>query len=129
MAAGSLGPTGGPESLRTLELAIRTAMTKLGGHRLEDLLALDTGHRGPRVDCGQGHGAAFVGYRPKHLDTVLGPVGLRRAWYHCRACGHGIVPRDTELGVAGSSLSPGLRAMVARVGGPGALQSGPPGSG
>lgn len=116
VAAGSLGPTGGPESLRTLELAIRTAMTKLGGHLLEDLPALDTGHRGARVDCGQGHGAAFVGYRPKHLDTVLGPVTLRRAWYRCRACGHGIVPRDTELGVAGSSLSPGLRAMVARVG-------------
>lgn len=91
-------------------------MTKLGGSLLEDLLALDTGHRGPRVDCGQGHTAAFVGYRDKQLDTVLGPAILRRAYYHCAACGHGIVPRDTELGVAGSSLSPGLRAMVARVG-------------
>ena len=99
-----------------MELAIRTAMTKLGGHLLEDLLALDPGHRGARVDCGQGHRAAFVGYRPKHLDTVLGDLTLRRAYYHCPECGGGVVPKDTELGIAGSSLSPGLRAMVARVG-------------
>ncbi len=91
-------------------------MQKLGGSLLEDLLALDTGHRGPRVDCGQGHKAEFVGYRDKHLDTVVGPATLRRAWYHCTECGHGVVPRDTELGVGGASLSPGLARMVARVG-------------
>ncbi|MBA4182260.1 MAG: ISKra4 family transposase, partial [Anaerolinea sp.] len=99
-----------------MELAIRTAMLRLGGSLLEDLLSLDTGHRGPRVDCGQGHGAAFVGYRPKGLDTVVGPVRLRRAWYHCGACHRGLAPRDAELGISGASLSPGLRAMVARVG-------------
>lgn len=72
-------------------------MLRLGGSLLEGLLALDAGQRGPRVDCGQGHGAAFVGYRAKGLDTVLGPVTLRRAWYHCPACGGGRAPRDAEL--------------------------------
>lgn len=91
-------------------------MLRLGGSLLEDLLSLDTGHRGPRVECGAGHQAEFVSYRPKGLDTVLGPVTLRRAWYHCTACGHGLAPGDAELGVAGASLSPGLRRMVARVG-------------
>jgi hypothetical protein len=57
-----------------------------------------------------------VSYRDKYLDTVLGPVTVRRAYYHCTDCGRGMVPRDDELGVAGASLSPGLRAMVARVG-------------
>ncbi len=66
-------------------------MHRLGGHLLEDLLSLDTGHRGPRVDCGQGHQAPFVAYRSKDLDTVLGPVTLRRAWYHCPDCGGGLV--------------------------------------
>ena len=42
---------------------------------------------------------------------MLGPVTLTRAWYHCAACGHGRAPRDAGLGVAGASLSPGLRAM------------------
>jgi len=91
-------------------------MSKLGASLLEDLLGLDSGHRGPRIDCGAGHQAEFVSYRDKNLDTVLGPVTLRRAYYHCTNCSHGMVPKDDELGVAGASLSPGLRAMVARAG-------------
>ena len=39
---------------------------------------------------------------------------MRRAYYYCAVCKRGIVPRDGELGVAGASLSPGLRSMVAR---------------
>jgi len=78
---------------------------------LGQLLAADPGYRGSRVPCGQGHQAGFVSYRDKVIDTVLGPVTLTRAWYHCAACGHGFAPRDCELGVAGASLSPGLAAM------------------
>jgi len=63
------------------------------------------------VDCGNGHQAAFVSYRDKVIDTVLGPVALDRAWYHCAGCGHGLAPRDAELGAAGASMSPGLAAM------------------
>jgi hypothetical protein len=48
------------------------------------------------------------------VDTVLGPVTIRRAWYHCRECGHGLAPRDDQLGIAGQSMSPGLRKMTAR---------------
>jgi len=66
--------------------------------------------------AGPGHQAGFVGYRAKTIDTVLGPVQVRRAYYHCADCGHGVVPRDDELGVAGSSLSPGLATMVDRAG-------------
>lgn len=91
-------------------------MTKLGASLLEDLLGTDAGHRGRRIDCGAGHHAEFVSYRPKALDTVLGPIELRRAYYHCTDCHAGVVPRDGELGVAGTSLSPGLAAMVDRVG-------------
>jgi hypothetical protein len=100
--------------LAAVELAIRTAMIELGGSLLAQLLAADAGHRGPRIDCGQGHCAEFVGYRDKHLDTVLGQITLRRAYYHCAACQRGIVPRDDDLGVTHASLSPGLRRMVAR---------------
>ena len=86
-------------------------MLQAGCGMLEQLLAADPGYRGPRVPCGQGHEAEFVSYRDKVIDTVLGPVTLTRAWYHCAACRHGFAPRDAELGVAGTSLSPGLRAM------------------
>jgi hypothetical protein len=90
---------------------IRAGMLRLGGGIVEQLLAADPGYRGPRVPCGQGHDAGFVSYRDKVTDTSLGAVTLTRAWYHCAACGHGFAPRDAELGVAGASMSPGLRAM------------------
>ncbi|HWG62296.1 MAG TPA: ISKra4 family transposase [Streptosporangiaceae bacterium] len=89
-------------------------MARLGASMLEQLLAADPGHRGPRAGCGAGHDAGFVSYRTKAVDTVLGPITLRRAYYHCRQCGHGVIPRDGELGITGASLSPGLRAMIAR---------------
>ena len=86
-------------------------MLKLGAGVLGELLSADRGHRGPAVPCGNGHEAAFVSYRDKVIDTVLGPVTLNRAWYHCKTCKHGLAPRDGELGAAGTSLSPGLTAM------------------
>ena len=89
-------------------------MARLGAGLLEDLLAADTGYRGPRVKCEAGHRAEFVSYRTKTIDTVLGPAGVRRAYYHCGQCGHGIVPRDAELGVGRASMSPGLAKMTAR---------------
>ena len=90
---------------------IRAGMLKLGAGLLGELLSADRGHRGQRVPCGSGHEAEFVSYQDKVIDTVLGPVTLNRAWYHCAECKHGLAPRDAELGVAGTSLSPGLTAM------------------
>jgi len=112
LAARSLAAGGA--GLQAAELAIRAAMTRLGARVLEQLLAADGGHRGPRATCSAGHQAEFVSYRAKLIDTVLGPVRLRRAWYHCGQCGHGLAPRDGELAVQHASMSPGLRAMVAR---------------
>jgi hypothetical protein len=97
--------------MEAAEAVIRAGMLKLGGGMLEKLLAADPGYRGSRVPCGSGHEAEFTAYRDKVIDTVLGPVTLTRAWYHCAACKHGFAPRDAELGVAGISLSPGLTAM------------------
>jgi hypothetical protein len=86
-------------------------MLRAGCGILEKLLAADPGYRGSQVPCGNGHQAGFVAYRDKDIDTVLGPVTLTRAWYHCVSCKHGFAPRDAELGVAGASMSPGLTAM------------------
>lgn len=110
MAASLAGGAG----IEAAEQAIRAGLTRLGRGVLEDLLAADAGHRGPRAGCGAGHQAQFTGYRDKTVDTVLGPVTLRRAWYHCGECGHGLAPRDGELGTAGATMSPGLAKMSAR---------------
>lgn len=91
-------------------------MTTVGASLLEGLLATDTGHHGQWVPCDAGHLAGFVSYRAKVIDTVLGSIRLERAYYHCRECQTGVVPRDAELGVIGISLSAGLSSMIAAAG-------------
>jgi hypothetical protein len=80
------------------------------------VLAGEDGYAGPHVACGNGHQAVYAGCRDKTITTVLGPVTLRRAWYHCAGCRRGLAPRDEQLGVAGTSLSPGLAEMIALAG-------------
>jgi hypothetical protein len=102
----------GDAGLGAAEQVIRAGLLRLGGSMLGEILSADRGGRGSRVPCGNGHEAVFAGYRDKTFDTVLGPVTVTRAWYHCGECGHGLAPRDAGLGVAGASMSPGLAAMT-----------------
>jgi len=41
---------------------------------------------------------------------------LERAYYHCSSCGQGFCPRDRQLGLENSSLSPALSRMTGTVG-------------
>src|SRR6266566_3049676 len=103
--------------LEASEMAIRTAMHQMGGVLLEKLLNSDGGgYRGAHRDCSQGHAAEFVGYRDKEILAVVSSVEARRAYYHCQECQSGFAPKDKELDVVGSSFSPGVRRMMARVG-------------
>ena len=94
-------------------MAIRTAMIQLGASLLGQLLAADTGHRGPRSTAApvMGPSSSATGQEDRHR---AGPGPVRRAYYHCAACERGIVPRDDEFGVAGVSLSPGCADRRAR---------------
>ena len=84
---------------------------------METLLNADQGgYRGSRIDCGEGHRAKFVEYRSKQLVTVLSPVDVERAYYHCARCRQGVIPKDQELDIVDSSFSPGVRRMMGRVG-------------
>ena len=104
--------------LEASETAIRAALHELGGSLLEKLLNSDNGgYCGAHPDCGQGHLAEFVDYRDKQLLTVLSPVEVRRAYYHCPSCQGGFLPKDHYLDIVGVSLSPGVRRMIGRVGG------------
>ena len=114
LAAVAAASLAGGAGLEAAERAIRAGLIRLGAGMLEDLLAADPGYRGPRTGCGAGHQADFASRRDKKVDTVLGPVTVSRAWYHCAACRHGFAPRDAELGIAGQGMSPGLRKMTAR---------------
>ena len=106
------------QDLEASEMAIRAAMHEAGAVLLEKLL--NSGARGYQragVKCAAGHGASFVDYRSKEITTVVGTVELKRAYYHCGACGKGILPQDEELDIVGTSFSPGVRRLIGRVGG------------
>jgi hypothetical protein len=106
-------------------MAIRSSAHRLGGSLLEKLLnAGDWGYRGRSIECGRGHRAKFIDYRSKHLVTVLSPVEVERAYYYCETCREGWVPRDADLDVSGTGLSPGVRRMMGQVGGKEAFDDG-----
>jgi hypothetical protein len=107
---------GSGQALGMLEQAMRAALASAGARLLEAVLAGEDGYAGPRAGCGNGHQALYAGCRDKTVTTVLGPVTLRRAWYHCAACRRGFAPRDQQLGLPGASLSPGLAEMAALAG-------------
>jgi hypothetical protein len=99
------------------ETAIRSTMLGLGGSLLEKVVNADHGgYAGPEIECEVGHRARFVDYRRKTLTTVLAKVEVSRAYYHCARCGAGTIPKDKDLDISGTSLSPGVRRMIGRVG-------------
>ncbi|MGH3502299.1 MAG: ISKra4 family transposase [Nocardioidaceae bacterium] len=73
-------------------------------------------HPDDRPGCLSGRGARLVARRTKTVNTLLGGVEVTRGYYHCAVCKHGFAPLDTRLGVAGTSLSPGLARACALAG-------------
>ena len=77
------------------------------------------------MSCPHCHGSArFVGYRPKTLASLIGTIGLERAYYHCRHCGQGAVPPPACA--PGDAIERGGAAGAACAGGSGAAPDAPP---
>lgn len=105
--------------LATAEQRARTVALALGARLLAvGLAARGTGKAGPRIGCGCGCGGAarFEGYRAKGVQTLVGWVSVRRAYYACPHCGHGTCPLDASLGLERDSHSPTVRRLAAEFG-------------
>lgn len=103
--------------LEALELIVRQRVLQLAGAAVEQRLNADTSdERGSRIRCRCGQEARYAGRRTKNFLCVLGPLRLERAYYHCPSCGQGFCPRDRQLGLENSSLSPALTRMAGTVG-------------
>jgi hypothetical protein len=108
---------GSGAALSVPEDAMRAALAASGAVLQAVLDGDGEGYCGPRAACGCGRQAGYAGSRAKTITTVLGPVTLQRAWYHCAACKRGFAPRDARLGLLpGGVLSPGLAEMTALAG-------------
>src|SRR5438477_2999351 len=58
---------------------------------------------------------SIAGGMPRRFESVLGPLQLQRAYYHCAACESGFCPRDSCLHLGKFSLTPGVLRMTGSV--------------
>jgi hypothetical protein len=111
--------TGAPEAgLEAAEGTVRDGVLAIGARLLEAAVAArGTGKTGARIACACGGEARCEGYRAKQVQTVVGWITVRRAYYACPGCGHGHCPLDGVLGLERDSHSPGVRRLACRFGG------------
>lgn len=105
------------DDMEAIETLVRRSMHKIGSVVLEKMLNGEVCRgekRAMRCECG-GMGK-LIDVREKEVLTVVGMIRLKRAYYYDEGCRRGWCPRDKELGVEGSSFSPGVQRMMCRVG-------------
>jgi hypothetical protein len=110
--------------LEAVETITRKAMHQAGASVLKELLQKDRSEVLREVSCSCGQQARFHEMRPKQILTVVGRIYIQRAYYVCAYCHHGQSPLDGELDVKGTECSPGVRRMMALVGGDGPFELG-----
>lgn len=95
-------------------MAARRQALRLAARALEQKLNADTSdHAGPNLPCSCGEPAQYRGRHEKTFESVLGPLRLERAYYHCAGCQRGFCPRDRVLRLELFSLTPGVLRMTA----------------
>jgi len=107
-----------PLDLEALETAVRTRVLALAARAVAAQLNADhTDQVGPTRPCPTcQQPARYAGRRPVTVTSVLGPLALERAYYHCAACGTGVCPRDATLGITDAAVTPGVGRMIGAVG-------------
>ena len=94
-------------------MAARRQALRLAARALEQRLNADTSdHAGPELPCSCGEPARYRDRHEKTFESVLGPLRLERAYYHCTSCQAGFCPRDRALRLESFSLTPGVLRMT-----------------
>ena len=99
----------GPEAVaeldfEALEVALRHRTLGLAARAIEQRLNADLSDEASALRCPCGNRARYVARRTKNVVSVLGPLRLERAYYHCSACGQGYCPRDAHLEIENNFL-------------------------
>jgi hypothetical protein len=108
----------GQLDLEAAEMAIRSTVHQTGADAVTELLRLsppDDDHRS--IPCTCGRVAKYEGMRSRPILTVVGWARIDRPYYLCPACNTGQFPADVELDIDKTDFSPGVRRMLAAVGG------------
>lgn len=111
--------------LEAVEMMVRLSMQRAGAAGLEQMLATPVPSASERgMPCACGEQARYQGLRSKPLLTAVGEVKVSRPYYWCGHCHRGQFPADASLDIEQTGLSPGVRRMLALVGGDGPFDHG-----
>ena len=87
-----------------IETAARRKAMHVAARAVERLINADTSdYAGPTAPCACGRPARYAVRHDKTFGSVLGPLTLSRAYYHCESCKKGFCPCDHALGSAPES--------------------------
>mgnify|MGYP001822290094 CR=1 FL=1 len=108
---------GEPGTLKEKETATLRAMVVLGNEVLGGLLQLhETPYVPDAVSCQCGGQADYQRQREGGVQTILGKVRVKRAYYLCSDCHQGCYPLDEKLELCVGGLSAGLEECAALAG-------------
>ena len=68
---------------------------------------------GNQTACPCGGTARFRGRYAQQIVTAAGRIRVRRAYFHCAACGEGRCPADARLGLGPANTTPTAQARLA----------------
>lgn len=117
--AAGLAERGEAGVLEAIERAAQQTAAQIGLAAVAGVVDWAGQHTPARTPCPAGEHethARLVARRTKTVRTLLGSLEITRGYYHCGVCRHGFAPLDARLGVAGTSLSPGLARAGALAG-------------
>ena len=104
----------GEEDLGQVERQVRDSMRPISAEVLSGALeTMGNGKERCHRPCECGGTLRYLSDRAKTLQTLLGPLEMKRAYYHCARCGKGQAPLARRLGVEGTRLSPALQEAMA----------------
>ena len=108
----------GSLDLEAAEMAIRSTVHQTGADAVTELLRLSPpGDDHRSIPCTCGRVARYEEMRSRPILTVVGWARIDRPYYLCPACHTGQFPADVELDIDKTDFSPGVRRMLAAVGG------------
>ncbi|MFL5806230.1 MAG: ISKra4 family transposase [Roseiflexaceae bacterium] len=109
--------TSEPRSLGDLEQQVMRTIKDVGAALLSGVAHLAVPAYPPAsTSCPCGQLATDPRWRTATVKTVLGSITLRRPYYICAACHHGVAPLDQQLGVCAGGISAGLDELLALLG-------------
>jgi hypothetical protein len=104
-------------TLQEKEVAVLRAITEVGRQLLTGLLQLhETPYVADAVSCTCGGQASYQRQREGSVQTIVGRVKVKRAYYLCPDCHQGQYPLDEELEFCAGGLSAGLEESAALAG-------------